>query len=77
MQSIDTFVRDVCSVANRAKSRVRALTTALLEQQKSQIVEKLEEVIADTTLEAQLNFWQKASDFQKGLIKNLKEKNII
>ena len=37
-------------------------------------IKELREIIGETTLEAQLNFWQKASDFQKGLIKNLKEK---
>lgn len=37
-------------------------------------IEELRQIIHETTIEAQLNFWQKASDFQKGLIKNLKEK---
>lgn len=30
-------------------------------------------IMAETTTEAQLNFWEKASDFQKGLLKNLKK----
>lgn len=36
-------------------------------------IEQLKQVLADTTLEAQLKFWQKPSDFQKGLIENLKK----
>lgn len=35
---------------------------------------ELAEIINETTTEAQLLFWQKASDYQKGLLKNLKEK---
>lgn len=38
--------------------------------------EKWIEALADTTVEAQLKFWQKASDFQKGLLMNLKERGI-
>jgi len=37
-------------------------------------VKELREIMGETILEAKLNFWQKASDFQKGLCKNLKEK---
>ena len=37
-------------------------------------IKELGEIMQETILEAQLNFWQKASDFEKGLVKNLKEK---
>jgi len=33
---------------------------------------ELATIIQETTVDAQLNFWQKASDYQKGLLKNLK-----
>lgn len=37
-------------------------------------LEELAVIIDETSFEAQLLFWQKPSDYQKGLVKNLRKK---
>lgn len=48
---------------NKLEKKLASETITLLE---------LATAINDTTMDAQLNFWQKASDYQKGLLENLK-----
>ena len=50
---------------DKVKRKLEKKTITMLE---------LANIINDTTLQAQFAFWQRASDYQKGLLKNLKDK---
>jgi hypothetical protein len=43
------------------------------QEAREEVLRKVYEIIGDTTIEAQLKFWQKASDFQKGFLVNFEE----
>ncbi len=63
MDIINNLNKGYMTIKEQIEQKLSKKTITLLE---------LATIIQETTVEAQLNFWQKASDYQKGLLKNLK-----
>jgi len=60
-----------------ADSWIDFIKNDVLHQARKEWDDILAETIDETSLEAQLNFWQKGSEYQKGLVKNLKAKGLL
>lgn len=60
--------------AERMEDFVEREITQALAEQRSRMEDELADIIDETSLEARIGFFQKPSEYQKQLVKNLKEK---